>query len=98
RSYGDWSSDVCSSDLPDSPPAGVERSPISREKGAAALHQVAPRHHALWSHSAQEDDLLEVGSGGADREELLQECLILDEGDGGRSEERRVGKGCRSGR
>src|SRR5690348_17407174 len=75
RWTGDWSSDVCSSDLqPDGPAGAAEgRRPAA---GRAARHQPRP------------------GAGAADR---AGRAAVAD-GDGvaRRSEERRVGKECRS--
>src|SRR5437867_13434101 len=64
RSYGDWSSDVCSSDLFDSVPAWHHA--FARTESNRALHQIDQGSHEI-------------------REENRE-----------RSEERRVGKECRS--
>src|SRR5207248_4429127 len=74
RSYGDWSSDVCSSDLP---PAQGHKPAIDFERIVEPLKQQGNQEGRKASHFLKEVTLR--------REYLLR-----------RSEERRVGKECRS--
>src|SRR5689334_24357030 len=76
----DWSSDVCSSDL-----AG------SREKSATQLHRVPTQKQSELDGTCW---LNGVESGGVPNE--LPRARFADPGGTGRSEERRVGKECRS--
>src|SRR5207248_8665605 len=87
RSYGDWSSDVCSSDLDAEDgninPADVSWSVIGPETragtgGRATLRGLAPGNYALSLDARDSEG--NTGSATAQR-----------------SEERRVGKECRSG-
>src|SRR5438094_7872807 len=77
RSYGDWSSDVCSSDL-DRPVAGAQAGG-ERAEGQRGLAAV-----------------VQDGGRGLD-DQLLGQRVRAARGSFGRSEERRVGKECRSG-
>src|SRR5256885_10010683 len=82
RLQGDWSSDVCSSDL------GGE--PRTREHGA---HQSL---HVVFAAAERVAEILHVGRVGSCSDEL-QHDLVGDQRSGGRrSEERRVGEECRS--
>src|SRR5207248_5501939 len=86
RSYGDWSSDVCSSDLPDAlTPGEFERVKIHPRVGAEILRNVpfgAPIGELVLCHHERWDGLgYPAGLRGEDI----------------RSEERRVGKEWRSG-
>src|SRR5207248_5723289 len=91
RSYGDWSSDVCSSDL------GIDVSAVLKpvSKDAASVRSVAP-FAPMLSREASTAEV--VGSAGDSKRSLIL-LLILIPGTGqdfARSEERRVGKECRS--
>src|SRR5207248_6451915 len=81
RSYGDWSSDVCSSDLVAGDVALVVN--LDEEVGVAALPHPLRREFRASEHGG-----------------FVGEALILAEvevaQDHHRSEERRVGKECRS--
>src|SRR5256885_10417201 len=80
RLQGDWSSDVCSSDLSeanlDDVVAAVERDVDARERSGAGI---------------QLDRNDGAGSGAADKRLKTGSCAEVQ-----RSEERRVGKECRS--
>src|SRR5437879_10765845 len=75
RYIGDWSSDVCSSDLPDYKPTF----PIEEVMG----HIIMPSADKLWGSVATT-----VSAKGVEE--------IVPKTDEDRSEERRVGKECRS--
>src|SRR5207248_4356859 len=81
RSYGDWSSDVCSSDL-----CGHDWAPLSRGKLEGHV-VVCPRHFARYD--VRTGQLL---SGPLADDVPVYEVRIEEDT---RSEERRVGKGCR---
>src|SRR3989454_6541793 len=78
RLQGDWSSDVCSSDL-----GARAEGALGVRSGAGRLGEVPPRGGGFLSGRARWDRR------GPGRQHLLR-------GAGGRSEERRVGKECRS--
>src|SRR5256885_5699742 len=80
RLQGDWSSDVCSSDLSGDTRRPTSRIPLRKERGMALANAFAPEH-PYSSHKI----LLEVPVGGS--------SIYTT---GMRSEERRVGKECRS--
>src|SRR3546814_20699895 len=96
----DWSSDVCSSDLQRvDPPLGAERLARHRRQivelqqrlvldqriaGKLAFQFLAPGEIADLPHAMDEHDLVEA----------LIDFGIAREAQEGRSEERRVGKGC----
>src|SRR5207248_5193467 len=91
RSYGDWSSDVCSSDLP-RPWPDRERSDLPQLSALAALspsrreHVRAVGDESLWEKALP--DFLQ----GLYRKSLGYSLLRAQGRMGGRSEERRVGK------
>src|SRR5690348_18486975 len=78
RWTGDWSSDVCSSDLP--------RQDIHASGGIGPNHQLAARRAGELGHRA--GDLVFGAEHGGSR--VIERLTSL------RSEERRVGKECRS--
>src|SRR5207248_5049186 len=82
-SYGDWSSDVCSSDLT----ALVERHRVSSREHAQGAERIEPPGQALESVTARGEP-----PPGEVFEALLQTGHVLVQT---RSEERRVGKECR---
>src|SRR5437867_8205573 len=75
RSYGDWSSDVCSSDLAD----GKTWTVVIQDLGNGNFEFKA------------------TTEGPGQFAQLKPEDVVLSVGDDARSEERRVGKECRSG-
>src|SRR5207248_6504365 len=97
RSYGDWSSDVCSSDLMRREHAGVHH--IDDRAGAAILAEEVPVEIAADLIEAVEVPEEILGLAVAAAAEACDLVLGVIEGDFGRSEERRVGKGgrCRGG-
>src|SRR5207248_6565901 len=92
RSYGDWSSDVCSSDL--NPAATI----LGAGAGAYAGHEIEKnaKRSSYWSVAIRMDN-------GRTRNLTYTSQPPVHEGErvrliDGRSEERRVGKESRSGR
>src|SRR5207248_7233792 len=85
RSYGDWSSDVCSSDLAGEGTVGLTGN-VNRFIGASALNCQARGVVVIRGTELLHPDLIAVG-------------VVLGHPDvgspSGRSEERRVGKECR---
>src|SRR5207248_4860601 len=87
RSYGDWSSDVCSSDLvPGNHVEAVElqAEPVVARAERLLVEEVADVARVVVARD--EDDVLAL-----DARELVARVGVLLR----RSEERRVGKGCR---
>src|SRR5207248_7044969 len=97
RSYGDWSSDVCSSDLGSAYMEMEAGLGFERVRTVAELEQrlqqsdrpVMLDFYADWCVSCKEMEQFTYRD--ARVAERLQDLLLL------RSEERRVGKECRSG-
>src|SRR5207248_7636235 len=97
RSYGDWSSDVCSSDLRDvaRPVEHVVLAPITRRPLLDPRIQEERRRHEPGHDQGRNDDV--------EREREPEQGELEEAGsqtDGTvqpRSEERRVGKECREG-
>src|SRR5207248_8389415 len=96
RSYGDWSSDVCSSDLGGAAAAGGggDGGGRPRERGTAGvparLRPQPPRHRGALGGGTSGRRL----SGGGRGHVVVHP---LSHTSGARSEERRVGKGWRDG-
>src|SRR5205807_3094948 len=83
RLQGDWSSDVCSSDLP----AAVEENPVARAAHDEFGGGRVGRREELRRRDVNEDGTVQ---GCADDLQRLERVRV-------RSEERRVGKECRCG-
>src|SRR5207248_4847328 len=92
RSYGDWSSDVCSSDLVRLLMMWLPgRAPGPRNRNDVKVSRLQPGHLHIVPTAPASGVTAGIGGGLPGREDLA------DPGQGpsaGRSEERRVGKGC----
>src|SRR5207248_5544655 len=95
RSYGDWSSDVCSSDLVQDP-RGVDRRRATR--GQPGAREGCVRHVESGRAGGPADGPRGCGRGGVRGHARGRgDVPALREEREGRSEERRVGKGGRGG-
>src|SRR5690348_17376037 len=88
RWTGDWSSDVCSSDL--------EAGPVPTAGGTGALDQLSLELQPDALKAAQQRDAKDFACPAMTAEVTRRETIVEGQTTGWRSEERRVGKECRS--
>src|SRR5207248_8714948 len=94
RSYGDWSSDVCSSDLPQLAGQHLQEEPLARRRQRRA-DLIVHADHLLRMAMLGPADVAFLDRGwpaGIAHQRLVVDVQLLHQL---RSEERRVGKGCR---
>src|SRR5207248_4214540 len=96
RSYGDWSSDVCSSDLPHPPAYAPHTFPgFSTGKYEGNILTVTTTHLKrgwIRANGAPQSDAATVTEHIIRHGDIVTVFAVVDD----RSEERRVGKECRS--